>query len=264
MLDQFSRTQMLYGQTAMQKLRASHVLVIGIGGVGGHVVEALARSGVGTLTLVDDDTVCLTNLNRQLIATHRTIGRSKVDVAAERIQEIAPETIVHTRRVFFMPDTAASFDCADYDYVVDAIDTVKGKLAIITHAKAAGVPVISAMGAGNKVDPSRFCVTDIYRTKNDPLARVLRGALRKLGIPSLKVVCSDEPPLRPVADETISCRTQCVCPPGSVRTCAVRRDIPGSNAFVPAVAGLMLAGAVIHDLTGFHPEKRRKGASEQA
>ena len=259
MLDQFSRTTLLYGREAMDRLRQSHVLVVGIGGVGGHAVEALARSGVGTLTLVDDDQICLTNLNRQIIATHGSIGRDKVTVAAERIRDICPDTVVHARRCFLMPETAHEFDFASYDYIIDAIDTVKGKLCIITQANAAGVPVICAMGAGNKIDPTRFRVTDIYRTQNDPLARVLRRELRKLGIPSLKVVCSDEPPLRPLADAAISCRTHCVCPPGTARKCTVRRDIPASNAFVPAVAGLVLAGAVIQDLTGFDPAGRRKG-----
>ncbi len=259
MLDQFARTSLLYGQEAMDKLRQSHVLVIGLGGVGGHAVEALARSGVGTLTLVDDDKICLTNLNRQLFATRSSIGRDKVTVAAERIRDICPDTVVYERRCFFMPDTAHTFDFASYDYIIDAIDTVKGKLCIITMAKEAGVPVISAMGAGNKIDPTRFRVTDIYQTQNDPLARVIRSELRKRGIPSLKVVCSDEPPIRPLEDAAVSCRAHCVCPPGTARKCTVRRDIPGSNAFVPSVAGLILAGAVINDLTGFDPAGRRKG-----
>lgn len=259
MLNQFSRTQLIYGPEAMARLAASRVLVIGVGGVGGYTVEALARSGVGTLDLVDDDKICLTNINRQLLATHATIGCLKVEAARERVLAINPKATVNTHACFYMPDTADQFDFAAYDYIVDAIDTVKGKLAIVTRAKEAGVPVISAMGAGNKIDPSRFRVADIYQTKNDPLARVMRSELRKRGIDSLKVVYSDEPPIRPVEDASIACKTHCVCPPGTQRKCTVRRDIPGSNAFVPAVAGLVLAGEVIADLTGFDPGRRRTG-----
>jgi tRNA A37 threonylcarbamoyladenosine dehydratase len=260
MLDQFARTQLLYGADAMARLAQSRVLVIGIGGVGGYAVEALARSGVGTLGLVDDDTVCLTNLNRQILATHRSIGRRKVDVARERVLDINPRAAVQAHACIYLPNTADSIDFAAYDYIVDASDTVKGKLTIVTRAKELCVPVISAMGAGNKIDPTRFRVCDIYQTKNDPLARVMRGELRKRGIDSLKVVSSDEPPIRPVADDALSCKTGCVCPPGAQRTCAQRRAIPASNAFVPAVAGLVLAGAVIADLTGFNPGARRTGA----
>ena len=259
MPDQFSRTQLIYGAEAMARLAGSRVLVIGIGGVGGYAVEALARSGVGTLGLVDDDTICLTNINRQILATQQSVGRLKVEVARERVLAINPAATVHPYACFYMPDTAERIDFAAYDYVVDAIDTVKGKLAIITRAKAMGIPVISAMGAGNKIDPSRFRVADIYRTTNDPLARVIRSELRKRGVDALKVVYSDEPPIRPVQDEALSCKLQCVCPPGAQRTCSIRRDIPGSNAFVPAVAGLVLAGEVIRDLTRFDPGDRRTG-----
>lgn len=259
MLNQFSRTQLIYGPEAMVRLAASRVLVIGIGGVGGYTVEALARSGVGTLDLVDDDKICLTNINRQLLATHATIGHLKVEAARERVLAINPKATVNIHACFYMPDTADQFDFAAYDYIVDAIDTVKGKLAIVTRAKEAGVPVICAMGAGNKIDPSRFRVADIYQTKNDPLARVMRSELRKRGIDALKVVYSDEPPIRPVEDASIACKTHCVCPPGTQRKCTVRRDIPGSNAFVPAVAGLVLAGEVIADLTAFDPGRRRTG-----
>ena len=259
MSNQFTRTTLIYGQTAMDKLANSRVLIIGIGGVGGYVLEALARSGIGTLDLVDDDRICLTNINRQLLATHETVGRLKVDVARERVHALAPNTTVNTYACFYLPDTADQFDFTAYDYIVDAIDTVKGKLEIVTRAKALGVPVISAMGAGNKIDPTRFRVADIYQTRNDPLARVMRSELRKRGVDSLKVVYSDEPPIRPIADAVESCRTHCVCPPDSARTCTVRRDIPGSNAFVPSVAGLVLASAVIADLTGFDPGDRRTG-----
>lgn len=260
MIDQFSRTRLIYGPEAMARLAASRVLIVGVGGVGGYAVEALARSGVGTLALVDDDRICLTNLNRQILATHSSIGRLKVEAARERVLDINPRATVHTYDCFYLPDTTAEqFDFSAYDYIVDAVDTVKAKLAIVTRAKALGVPVISAMGAGNKIDPSRFRVADLYQTKNDPLARVMRGELRKRGIDSLKVVYSDEPPIRPEEDASAACKDHCICPPGMQRTCAARRDIPGSNAFVPAVAGLVLAGEVIADLTAFAPGKRRKG-----
>ena len=249
MLNQFSRTELLFGKAAMEHLRQCRVAVFGIGGVGGYAVEALARSGVGTLDLIDDDKICLTNLNRQIFATRSTVGKEKVAAAKARIQDICPEITVHTHSCFFMPDTADQFDYHDFDYVIDAIDTVTGKLEIILRAKAAGVPVISAMGAGNKLDPTAFRVADIYDTKVCPLARVMRYELRKRHIRDVKVVYSEEKPVRPIEDMAISCRNHCVCPPGTVRKCTVRRDIPGSNAFVPSVAGLILAGEVIKDLT---------------
>lgn len=210
---------------------------------------ALARSGVGTLDLIDDDKICLTNLNRQIFATRSTVGKEKVAAAKARIQDICPDITVHTHSCFFMPDTADQFDFHDFDYVIDAIDTVTGKLEIILRAKAAGVPVISAMGAGNKLDPTAFRVADIYDTKVCPLARVMRYELRKRHVRDVKVVYSEEKPIRPIEDMAISCRNHCICPPGTVRKCTVRRDIPGSNAFVPSVAGLILAGEVIKDLT---------------
>lgn len=249
MLNQFSRTELLFGKAAMEHLRQCRVAVFGIGGVGGYAVEALARSGVGTLDLIDDDKICLTNLNRQIFATRSTVGKEKVAAAKARIQDICPEITVHTHSCFFMPDTADQFDFHDFDYVIDAIDTVTGKLEIILRAKAAGVPVISAMGAGNKLDPTAFRVADIYDTKVCPLARVMRYELRKRHVRDVKVVYSEEKPVRPIEDMAISCRNHCVCPPGTVRKCTVRRDIPGSNAFVPSVAGLILAGEVIKDLT---------------
>lgn len=249
MLNQFSRTELLFGKAAMEHLRQCRVAVFGIGGVGGYAVEALARSGVGTLDLIDDDKICLTNLNRQIFATRSTVGKEKVAAAKARIQDICPDITVHTHFCFFMPDTADQFDFHDFDYVIDAIDTVTGKLEIILRAKAAGVPVISAMGAGNKLDPTAFRVADIYDTKVCPLARVMRYELRKRHVRNLKVVYSEEKPIRPIEDMAISCRNHCVCPPGTVRKCTVRRDIPGSNAFVPSVAGLILAGEVIKDLT---------------
>ena len=249
MLNQFSRTQLLYGQDNMRRLAASRVAVFGIGGVGGYVVEALARSGVGALDLIDDDRVCITNLNRQILATRKTVGKYKVDAAEERIREINPQCEVRTYKTFYLPETQDQFDFHDYDYVVDAIDTVSGKLAIIENAKKAGVPVISSMGAGNKVDPAALEVADIYDTSVCPLARVMRRECRKRGIDSLKVVYSRETPIRPLEDMSISCRQHCVCPPGTVRKCTQRRDIPGSTAFVPSVAGLIIAAEVVKDLT---------------
>lgn len=248
MLNQFSRTELLFGKEAMERLANSRVAVFGIGGVGGYAVEALARSGVGTLDLIDDDRICLTNLNRQIFATRSTVGKYKVDVAEARIHDICPETKVNTYKCFYMPDTADQFDFTQYDYIIDAIDTVTGKLEIIMRAKAAGVKVISSMGAGNKLDASAFKVADIYQTKVCPLAKVIRYECRKRGIKKLKVVYSEEQPIRPVEDMAISCRNHCICPPGTARKCTVRRDIPGSNAFVPSTVGLIIAGEVIREL----------------
>lgn len=249
MYNQFTRTELLFGRSAMEKLARSRVAVIGVGGVGGYTVEALARSGIGALDLIDDDRLCLTNINRQLYATRKTIGKYKVDVARSRIAEINPACKVATYTTFYMPETAGEFDFREYDYVVDAIDTVTGKLAVIENAKKCGTPVISAMGAGNKLDPTAFEVADIYETSVCPLARVMRRELKKRGIESLKVVYSKEEPVRPADDLEISCRTHCICPPGTERKCTERRDIPGSNAFVPPVVGLIIAGEVVKDLT---------------
>ena len=204
MLNQFSRTELLFGKEAMQRISGSRVAVFGIGGVGGYAVEALARSGVGTLDLIDDDRICLTNLNRQIYALRSTVGKYKVDAAEERIHDICPDIRVNTYKCFYMPETADQFDFSEYDYVIDAIDTVTGKLEIIKRAKAANVPVISAMGAGNKLDPSAFRVADIYETKVCPLARVMRYELRKLGIKNVKVVYSEEKPIKPIEDMEIS------------------------------------------------------------
>ncbi|WP_312611653.1 tRNA threonylcarbamoyladenosine dehydratase [Oscillibacter sp.] len=250
MLNQFSRTQLLLGADGMEKLSAARVAVFGIGGVGGYTVEALARSGVGTLDLIDDDRVCLTNVNRQIFATRKTVGQYKVDVAQQRILEINPDAVVHTYKTFYAPQTAAQFDFTQYDYVVDAIDTVTGKLELIEQAQRAGVPIISSMGAGNKMDPTAFEVADIYKTSVCPLARVMRRELKKRGIRKLKVVYSREPAMTPIDDMAISCRTHCICPPGTARKCTQRRQVPGSNAFVPPVAGLILAGEVVKDLSG--------------
>lgn len=234
--DQFSRTQLIFGEDAMKKLSESRVAVFGIGGVGGHVVEGLARSGVGALDLIDNDTVSITNINRQMVALHSTVGRYKVDVAKERIEDINPDCKVRTYRTFYMPETAGEFDFSQYDYIVDAIDTVTGKIELIMNADKCGTPVISSMGAGNKINPEMFEVTDIYKTSVCPLARVMRTELKKRGIKKLKVVYSKESAMSPV------CETD--------EKNEFRRNLPGSNAFVPSVAGLIIAGEIIKDLTG--------------
>ncbi len=254
MLNQFSRTQLLFGEEGMEKLYHARVAVFGIGGVGGYTVEALARSGVGTLDLIDDDRICLTNLNRQIFATRKTVGQFKVDVAQQRILEINPKAVVNTYKTFYAPQTADQFDFSQYDYVVDAIDTVTGKLELVEQAEKVGVPIISSMGAGNKVDPTAFQVADIYETSVCPLARVMRRELKKRGIKKLKVVYSKEPAMTPIDDMSISCRTHCICPPGTARKCTQRRQVPGSNAFVPPVVGLIIAGEVVKDLCGFGGE----------
>ena len=233
----------------MEKLAGSRVAVFGVGGVGGYAVEALARSGIGALDLIDDDRVCLTNLNRQLHATRKTLGQYKVEAARERVLEINPDCQVIARQTFFLPDTRDQFDFTQYDYVIDAIDTVTGKLTLIEASKAAQTPIICSMGAGNKLDPTAFRVADIYQTSVCPLARVIRSECRKRGIRDLKVVYSTEPPIRPLEDPAISCRSDDICPPDT-RKGTVRRDIPGSTAFVPAAAGLILAGEVVKDLAG--------------
>ena len=233
----------------MDRLAQCRVAVFGVGGVGGYAVEALARSGIGALDLIDDDKVCLTNINRQILATRKTIGKYKVDVAEERVHDISPNCQVRTYKTFYLPDTQDQFDFTEYDYVIDAIDTVTGKLTIIENAKRLNVPVISSMGAGTKTNPSGFEVADIYETSICPLAKVMRHECRKRGIRHLKVIWSDEPPIRPIEDMSISCRSHCICPPGAKHECTERRDIPGSTAFVPAVAGLMIAAEVIRDLT---------------
>lgn len=249
MLEQFSRTQLLYGEELMKKLAASRVAVFGIGGVGGYVVEALARSGIGALDLIDDDKVCISNINRQIIATRKTVGKYKVDVAEERVYDINPDCEVRTFKTFFLPETQDQFDFREYDYVVDAIDTVTGKLAIIEKAKAADVPVISSMGAGNKLNAAMFEVSDIYKTSICPLAKVMRRECRKRGINSLKVVYSKEMPRKPLEDMIVNGGVQSSCSPEIERKGTERRSIPGSTAFVPSVVGLIIAGEVINDIT---------------
>ena len=233
MKEQFSRAAMLLGDAAMGRLKNARVAIFGVGGVGGYVVEALARSGVGELDIIDNDTVALSNINRQIIALHSTVGQYKVDAAKARVLDINPECRVNAHRVFYLPETANLFDFSEYDYIVDAIDTVKGKLALVERAQAAGTPIICSMGAGNKLNPAAFEVADIYKTSVCPLARVMRAECKKRGVKKLKVVYSKEPPVRPkkpCEEETI------------------RRDTPGSAAFVPSVAGLIIAGEVIRDL----------------
>ena len=247
MLNQFSRTALLVGQGAIEKLQASRVAIFGIGGVGGYVAEALARSGVGCFDLVDNDTVALTNLNRQIIATHATIGQPKVQVMAERIHAINPEAVVHVHQCFFLPENAHEFDFFQYDYVVDAVDTVAAKIAIIMASKAANVPVISSMGAGNKMDPGKFQVADIFKTSVDPLARVMRQEMKKRGVKKLKVVYSTELPLTPVDELEGECHAEA----------PQRRALPGSTAFTPSAAGLLLASEVVKDLIGWDGGQRK-------
>lgn len=250
---QFARTRLTFGKENMEKIANSSVIVFGIGGVGSYVVEALVRSGVGAIDIVDDDRICLTNLNRQLYALRSTVGKDKVDVAEERIHDINPDCKVTKFKTFYMPETADQFDFSVYDYIVDCIDTVKGKLEIVMRAKAAKKPVISCMGAGNKVDPTKLKVADISRTSVCPLARVMRTELKKRGIKRLKCVFSTENVIPPHDEDLeVSCKFNCVCPPGTKRTCAVRKQVPGSNAFVPSVAGLIIAAEVLKDLTQFH------------
>ena len=256
MLNQFSRTRLIFGIEAMEKLSQARVAVFGIGGVGSYTAETLVRSGIGAIDLIDDDRICLTNLNRQLFATRDTVGQHKVDVAEKRIRSINPDCKVITHKTFYMPDTKDLFDFTEYDYIVDAIDTVKGKLELVMNSKASETPIISSMGAGNKVNAAAFEVADIYETSVCPLARVMRYECRKRGIDSLKVVYSKEKPIRPLEDMSISCRKHCICPPGTARKCTQRRDIPGSTAFVPSAAGLIIAGEVIKDLIEFDRGER--------
>lgn len=239
MLSQFSRTELLIGKEGMERLSNSRVAVFGVGGVGGYTVEALARSGIGELDLIDNDQVALTNLNRQIIATTKTLGRDKVDVAKERVLEINPDAKVNSYKKFYLPETKEEFDFTKYDYVVDAIDTVSGKIALVEQAKEAGVPIISSMGAGNKLDPTAFRVADIYKTSVCPLAKVMRRELKKRGIRKLKVVYSEEMPIVPEKNAEMEQAEP-----------TQKRQVPGSVAFVPSVVGLIIAGEVIKDLAG--------------
>ena len=252
MLNQFSRTELLIGKEALERLSKAHVAVFGIGGVGGYVVEALVRSGIGAYDLIDDDKVCLTNLNRQIIATRDTIGRYKVEVMRERILSINPDAKVTTHRCFYLPENARDFDFSSYDYVVDAVDTVTAKLEIVMRAKESNIPVISCMGVGNKLNPTQLEIADIYKTSVCPLAKVMRRELRKRGVDKLKVLYSKEEPITPLDDSEDTCREHCVCPPGTTRKCTQRRAIPGSISFVPSAAGLIIASEVVKDLAGIN------------
>ena len=237
MSERFSRTEILLGKSAVEHLSECRVAVFGIGGVGGYVCEALARSGVGAFDLIDNDTVCESNINRQIIATDKTVGMYKTDVMKERILEINPEAEVNTYKCFFLPENASDFPFEKYDYVVDAIDTVTAKIELVMQCSKLGIPIMSSMGAGNKLDPTMFRVSDIYKTNMDPLAKVMRRELKKRGIKKLKVVYSEEKPLQPIEAPAESDQN------------TKRRSIPGSTAFVPSVAGLIIAGEVIKDLT---------------
>ena len=234
----------------MERLSRARVAVFGIGGVGGYTVEALVRSGVGAIDLIDDDKVCLTNLNRQIIATRSTVGKYKAEVMRDRILDINPDCKVEVHKCFYLPETRDEFDFSSYSYVVDAVDTVTAKIALVMQAKETGTPIISSMGAGNKLNAAAFEVSDIYKTSFCPLARVMRYELRRRGIRKLKVVYSREQAMTPIDDMATSCRQNCICPPGTARKCTQRRQVPGSTAFVPAAAGLIAAGEVVKDLTG--------------
>lgn len=248
MLNQFSRTELIFGKDAMEKLFNSRVAVFGIGGVGSYTAEALVRSGIGAIDIFDDDKVCLTNINRQLFATRKTVGKYKVDVAEERLLEINPKVKVTKHNTFVTRENIGDFDFSGFDYIVDAIDTVTGKIALVEKANVLNIPIISAMGAGNKIDPTKFEVTDIYKTEVCPLAKVMRAELKKRGIKKLKVVYSKESPITPKTTENVCNENNCICPPDVKRKCSVRRQIPGSNAFVPPVVGLIIAGEVMKDL----------------
>lgn len=250
MLNQFSRTQLLLGPEAMEKLAGSRVAIFGIGGVGGYVCEALVRSGIGSFDLIDNDKVCLTNLNRQIIATRKTLGKYKADVMKERMLEINPDAKVDVHKCFFLPENAGQFQFEEYDYVVDAVDTVSAKIEIVLRAQEKNIPVISCMGAGNKLDAGAFRVADIYKTKMCPLAKVMRRELKKRGVRKLKVVYSEEAPRHPLKDMSDDCKTDCICLPEPALSHPERREIPGSVAFVPSAAGLIIAGEVVRDLTG--------------
>ena len=253
MQSQFARTELIFGTENMERLQKARVAVFGVGGVGGYVVEALARSGVGTLDLIDNDKVALSNINRQIVATMSTVGQYKVDVAKERIHDINPDAIVNVYKTFYLPETKDQFDFKDYDYVVDAIDTVTGKIQLVMQAKEADVPIISSMGAGNKVNPAQFEVTDIYKTSVCPLAKVMRTELKKRGVKKLKVVYSKEKPIKPVqaAESMVDVVAQTNVS-GEGQKGTSKKMVPGSNAFVPSVVGLIIASEVIKDILNFH------------
>lgn len=252
MLNEFSRTELLIGKEALAKLAASKVAVFGIGGVGTFVVEGLVRAGLGKIVLIDDDCICLTNINRQIHASSKTIGKPKVEIMKERILEINPKVEVTTFQRFYMPETADELISSDYDYIVDAVDTVSAKIDLVIKAKEKNIPVISCMGAGNKLDPSKFEVADIYKTSVCPLAKVMRQELRKRGIDSLKVVYSKEIPIKPSENNSEICPENCTCSKKATQKATVRRQVPGSISFVPSVAGLIIAGEVVKDIIEFN------------
>ena len=247
-LHAFSRTELVIGTDNLEKLKNAKVAVFGIGGVGTYAVEGLARSGVGKFVLVDDDDICLTNINRQIHAMRSTIGKPKVEMMKARVLDINPKAEVETYKMLYNAETAEQLLAADYDYVVDAIDMVSAKLDLVERCSKMKLPIISSMGAGNKLDPTRFEVTDIFKTTICPLAKVMRKELRKRGVEKLKVVYSKEEPIEPKAISS-DCKTDCICP-NKDRNCTVRHQIPGSVAFVPSVAGLIIASVVVKDLTG--------------
>lgn len=251
MLHEFSRMEMILGEDALNKLKQSKVAVFGIGGVGTFVVEGLARCGIGRFVLVDDDCICLTNINRQIHALRSTVGKPKVEVMRDRVLDINPKAEVTVFQRFYMPDTSEEMISEDYDYIVDAIDTVTAKIDLVLKAQERGIPIISSMGTGNKLDPTRLEVADIYKTSICPLARVMRKELRQRGVASLKVLYSKEEPITPVETEGSSCSAGCICPKGTTRKCTIRHQIPGSVSFVPSVAGLIIAGEVVKDIIGY-------------
>ncbi len=248
MLNQFSRTELLIGKSGLEKLQKARVAIFGIGGVGSFAVEGLVRAGVENFILVDDDKICLTNLNRQIIATRKTIGKYKVDVMKERILDINPNAKVETYKEFYMPDSKEKILDENIDYVIDSIDTVTAKIELVLNCEKMGIPIISSMGTGNKLDPSQFEITDIYKTSICPLAKVMRKELKKRGIKKLKVLYSKEEPIKPEETQNNSCKNNCICPPGTKRKCSIRNQVPGSISFVPPVAGLMISGEVIRDI----------------
>ena len=245
-----SRTELLIGKEGLDKLRNSKVIVFGVGGVGSFTVEALARAGVGTLILVDDDTVCLTNLNRQIHATYDTLGKVKVDVMKERILSINKKCNVITHQIFVTKENIPEIIDDDVDYVVDAIDTVSAKIALAEYCTSKGIKIISSMGTGNKFDPTQFKITDIYKTKVCPLAKVMRYELKRRGVKKLKVLYSEEVPTKPKTEDVVTCKTGCVCT-GGTKKCAAKRQIPGSISFVPPVAGMIIGGEVIKDIINY-------------
>ena len=247
MLNQFSRTELVIGKEGVEKLNNAKVAIFGLGGVGSFVLEGLVRAGIGNFVLIDDDRICLTNLNRQILATRKTVGQPKVEVAKQRILDINPDANVEIHQEFFMPETEGILDNS-IDYIVDCIDTVTAKIELVVRADKLNIPIISCMGTGNKLDPTRFEVTDIYKTSVCPLAKVMRKELRSRGIKKLKVVYSKEEPVRLNETTENSCKHNCICPPGTKRKCTIRNQVPGSVSFVPSVAGLIIAGEVVKSI----------------